>query len=665
MSKKNLYLGAAYYPEVYYFETIDEDIEYMKKARLNVMRMGEFAWSVFEPQEGQYNFKWLKKVVDKLYQNGIYSILCTPSNTPPIWLTKKHPEILRRDDNGSYAVHGGRGHGCPNSPVFNSYVQKIVSKMAQYFKDHEAVIGWQIDNEIYPWLQGCHCDFCMKEFYKHLKKKYKTIDNLNKQMALRIWSIEYSAFDQIEYPKIKDWGSHPAFTTEYIDFQMRSNANFISRQADILRENGIKVPIGTDMMTFVSQDHYITNQNLDVVMINHYHSKENFYECAFWMDYMSRLKDRPFWNTETATTANGANSVNPSLYPIGYNYINTLIPFAFRGEMNLYWLFRAHYAGPELMHSSVITSQGKPVHVFDETVQAAQTLEKCQQFLTEFELDKAEFAMSFSSNAYNIFEGQKVVAGFHYTENIIKNCYYPLLKDGIAPSVHNPNNSLDGIKVLYSPFLISIEEGDFAARLIEWVNQGGIWIAGPLTDIRNRYYAKYRNSVFGFIEDLTGIQNIYQIPSTCLNNTIEFEDGILSKTTIWNDVFLTKPEHKVIARYNSPSPSIDQKAAIVGCKVGKGEIVVMGAMPEQERLLALIKTYLKKADCAPKLKTSSNVLAIKRRNGDKIGYCVIELFYEKGWVELDGQYLDVETSTKLSGVIEIEPYSFRCLEKID
>jgi beta-galactosidase GanA len=150
-----------------------------------------------------------------------------------------------------------------------------------------------------------------------------------------------------------------------------------------------------------------------------------------------------------------------------------------------------------------------------------------------------------------------------------------------------------------------------------------------------------------------------------LNNTIEFEDGILSKTTIWNDVFLTKPEHKVIARYNSPSPSIDQKAAIVGCKVGKGEIVVMGAMPEQERLLALIKTYLKKADCAPKLKTSSNVLAIKRRNGDKIGYCVIELFYEKGWVELDGQYLDVETSTKLSGVIEIEPYSFRCLEKID
>ena len=51
---------------------------------------------------------------------------------------------------GSHAVHGGRGHGCRNSPIFNEYVKKIVSKMAQYFKDHEAVIGWQIDNEIYP-----------------------------------------------------------------------------------------------------------------------------------------------------------------------------------------------------------------------------------------------------------------------------------------------------------------------------------------------------------------------------------------------------------------------------------------------------------------------------------------------------------------------------------
>lgn len=659
-----LYLGAAYYPEVYYLETLDQDIEYMKKAHLNVMRMGEFAWSAFEPREGEYNFEWLKKVVDKLYENGIYTILGTPSCTPPIWLTRSHPEILRRDDNGSYAVHGGRGHGCPNSPVFREYVNKIVSKMAQYFKDSEAIIGWQIDNEIYPWQQGCRCDYCMQEFYNHLRKKYGTIDNLNRQLALRIWSIEYEDFSQIEYPKIKEWGSHPSFTTEYIDFQMRSNAAFISWQADILRENGVKAPIGTDMMTFMSQDHYVTNQNLDVAMINHYNSKENFYECAFWLDYISRIKDRPFWNTETATTANGATSVNASQYPIGFNYINTLIPFAFGAEMNMYWLFRAHYAGPELMHSSVITSQGKPVHTFDEIVKSHQTLNKCEQFLDEFKAQKPSFCMSFSSHAYNIFEGQKIVPGFNYVEKLL-NCYQALLQAGIAPAVYNPNLSLEGVKVLYSPFLISLEEGDFVERLIDWINNGGVWLAGPLTDIRNKYYAKYRDSVFGIIEKLTGVENLYQIPATCLNNTLEFEDGGASPTYIWNDVFETKPEHKVLARYNSPSQVINKKAAIVECAVGQGKIVLFGAMPEKDKLVKLIKNYLDQADCLPALKTSPNVLAVKRANGSKAGYCLVELFCEKGKAELDGEYLDIEKSQKVSGVIELEPYSFVCLEKIE
>lgn len=661
--KKQLYLGAAYYPEVNYFQTLDEDIAYMKKAHLNVMRMGEFAWSVFEPKEGEYNFDWLEDVVKKLYKNGIYSILCTPSNTPPIWLTRKHPEILRRDDDGQYAVHGGRGHGCPNSPVFNSYVEKIVKKMAERFKDNPAVIGWQIDNEIYPWRQGCHCDYCMDKFYEYLEKRYGTIDNLNRQWSLRIWSIEYQDFRQIEYPKIKEWGSHPSATTEYISFQVHSNADFISRQADILRECGVKVPIGTDMMTVVSQDHYITNQNLDVAMLNHYHSKKNLWEAGFWMDYMSGLKARPFWNTETATTANGSNSVNPDPYPINFNYINTLLPFAFGAEMNLYWLFRAHYAGPELMHSSVITSQGKPVHVFDEIIKASETLEKCGQFLIDYQLSQPEFAMSFSSHAWNMFEGQKVVAGFNYFENIL-NCYKTLINASLRPHIHNPNNSLDGIKVLYSPFLISLEEGNFKERLTNWIKDGGVWITGPLTDIRNQYCAKFINTVFGLIEELTGLENLYQIPATSLENTIILENGITSKTNIWNDVFEIKPEHKVIAKYQSQSANIDGKAAIVGCKVGKGEVVVMGTMPENEIMVDIIKKYLDKTHSLPDIKCSPYVIAVKRTDGKKTGYCIAETACEQGYVELDGEYIDVASGKKVNGKIDIKPYSFICLEKI-
>lgn len=663
MSGKNLYLGAAYYPEVNYFETLDEDIKYMLKAGLNVMRLGEFAWSVMEPTEGSYDFEWLKKVVNKLYENGIYSILCTPTNTPPIWLTRKHPEILRRDDDGRDATHGGRGHGCPNSPVFNKYVNKIVTKIGQTFANHPAVIGWQIDNEIYPWQQGCHCDFCMEKFHKRLAEKFGTIDKLNYEWALRIWSIEYQEFSQIEYPKIKEWGSHPSVKTEYINFQVQSNADYISRQADILRNAGINVPIGTDMMPIGSQDHVLTNKNLDVVMLNHYHSKNNFYESAFWMDYLSGIKDRPFWNTETATTANGAASVNPSPYPVDYNYINTMLPFAFGGEMNLYWLYRAHPAGPELMHSSVITAQGKPVHVFGEIIKARQTLDKCKDFLTALPLKPNKFAMSFSSFAWNMFEGQKIAADFHYFEFLMEFCYKPLFLSDIKPHIHNPQNPLDNIAVLYSPFLISLEEDGFADKLGKWIIDGGTWIAGPLTDIRNQYCGKYRKSVFGLIERLTGIENIYQIPATSLDNELVFEDNSISQSYIWNDVFNVKAEHKVLARYKSKSQEINGHAAIVSCRVGKGKIVVLGAMPDEKSLIDIIKNELISVDIKPQIHCSPDIIAIAREGGGKKGYCIAELFCEQGFVTLDKEYIDIESGETVVGKINIEPYAFKCLEQ--
>ncbi|MGB4217481.1 MAG: beta-galactosidase, partial [Bacillota bacterium] len=53
------YYGAAYYPEDWPLEQIDQDIALMKDAGLNVMRVGEFAWSRMEPVEGQYDFEWL------------------------------------------------------------------------------------------------------------------------------------------------------------------------------------------------------------------------------------------------------------------------------------------------------------------------------------------------------------------------------------------------------------------------------------------------------------------------------------------------------------------------------------------------------------------------------------------------------------------------------
>ena len=79
------YLGAAYYPEDWPLEQIDADVALMKDAGMKVMRVGEFAWSRMEPEEGRYDFDWLHTVVEKLGAAGISVIMCTPTCTPPIW----------------------------------------------------------------------------------------------------------------------------------------------------------------------------------------------------------------------------------------------------------------------------------------------------------------------------------------------------------------------------------------------------------------------------------------------------------------------------------------------------------------------------------------------------------------------------------------------------
>ena len=89
--------GGDYNPEQWLDrpDILEEDIRMMKKAGVNCVTLGVFSWSVYEPREGEFHFEWLKKIMDSLYENGIYTILATPSGARPAWLDKKYPEAMR------------------------------------------------------------------------------------------------------------------------------------------------------------------------------------------------------------------------------------------------------------------------------------------------------------------------------------------------------------------------------------------------------------------------------------------------------------------------------------------------------------------------------------------------------------------------------------------
>lgn len=99
-----MYIGAAYYPELWEREEIERDISRCREYGINLLRVGEFAWEKLETREGKFDFDWLEDVINRLWQAGISVLLCTPTSTPPRWMFAKYPEITRMGADGSREV---------------------------------------------------------------------------------------------------------------------------------------------------------------------------------------------------------------------------------------------------------------------------------------------------------------------------------------------------------------------------------------------------------------------------------------------------------------------------------------------------------------------------------------------------------------------------------
>tara|TARA_B100001971_G_C18267524_1_gene595081 strand:- start:9622 stop:10152 length:531 start_codon:yes stop_codon:yes gene_type:complete len=140
--------------------------------------------------------------VASLKAQGIDSILCTPTATPPRWLTAEHPEWMRVDINDVPFTHGTRQHCCTNNPGFRAESRRITRAMAEAFKDDAAVIGWQTDNELYCHVEECYCESCQVGFREWLALRYdQSIEKLNHAWGTLFWSQQYDDFDQVVIPK--------------------------------------------------------------------------------------------------------------------------------------------------------------------------------------------------------------------------------------------------------------------------------------------------------------------------------------------------------------------------------------------------------------------------------------------------------------------------------
>lgn len=647
------YLGAAYYPEDWPLEQIDQDIALMKEAGMNVMRIGEFAWSSMEPEEGKYDLGWLHLTVDKLAAAGIATIMCTPSATPPAWLSEHYPEILYVGYDTRPITHGGRRHACPNSPVYRDHCALIVTRMAEEFGANDNIIGWQIDNEVYPYgpSRSCCCPVCVKKFQSFMQKRYGTIENLNNAWCTNLWSQTYSSFEQLPIPRA-DILHHPSLLSAWDEFTSQSYIEFVEHQAEILHRL-TNHPIGTDMMFFGGIDHYAMNRKLDIAQYNHYHRKETLYEAGFWFDYFRTIKETPFWNTETSTCWGGG--VAPAGYEEeGFCRVNSWMPIAMGGELNLYWLWRTHWAGQELMHGSVISSCGRPMHIFGEVQEIAKGFEASSDFITGTRPVKSELAIHFSNLAYITFKNQPMIYGFNYNKSIRQDIYKPIIQKQFRPDVIDPNVDLADYKLIFTPFLPALDEGGLRERLKTWIENGGTWIVGPLSDVRTTDGTKFTSSPFGCLEEWSGVYCRYQLPGDPRDFALTWADGTESKGSLWYDGFEPKTAETLATYTEGHNKGL---AAVTSNKMGKGRVIVLGTLPLADDLKWLMVSAAAQAGILPVAEASENLLVIPRKGETGEGIIVMEYENRPASFVLPCEAVDLLTGRKHSGTVDIPPYS--------
>lgn len=468
------YRGVAYYPEAWPRERWDTDIAMMREAGINLVRMGEFAWSRFEPEDGRFSLDWWEDICARMHAAGISILACTPSATPPVWLSRRHPDCLPVFENGTRPAHGGRRHYCPSSAEYREFCARVNTRIADAVRDNPAVVAWQIDNEIA--LESgsyCCCRVCTRHFRKWLQDRYETLEALNEAWGTVFWSGDFPDWDLIAPP----YPAHArkSWRLDYARFQSDVFGDFVRQQAETLR--GVKPtwPITTnawaglnaaiDVRPLFAPCDFAANDGY----AEYYASREAY--AAVWDFFRNTMQPkRPFWLAET-------NAWNPCNTREGM--LKALRPWAYLvlakgADALIYFRWRQSRMGEE-NHPAVLDWSGRPSRAYAQVSEIFNEMQTLGPALQSLPLPKAEAALLFDFGSAHYAQLQKRAYYDHVVETSATLARLHVLSDIVSA----------GERLDLSPYrLVILPElemtSDALCRALEaFVENGGVVLAQP------------------------------------------------------------------------------------------------------------------------------------------------------------------------------------------
>ena len=366
-------IGVYYYPTAWPREQWARDIANIKKLNLEFVHMGEFDWAFMEPTEGHFDFSWLDECVDLCAKNGLKVVLCTPSPTPPVWLTQAHPEVLMVDAAGRRMQHGTRQQATWSSDLYRAYVGRIVTELGKHYGNNPAVWGWQLDNELSHYgKEPDYSDVSQAKFRAWLKTKYHNIETLNASWGDAFWSQMYQNFDQIRLPnqaeQVAQLNPHQMLDAQrwFAD----EAADYLRFQTSILRQYvGRRQWITTNFMhDFSAVNPVLSANDFDITTFTIYpaHGNANEGPLGFRMGSMATMSfaydfhrniDGHVGVMELQPGQVNWGDVNPQPYP-GAIHLWLMRAFALGSDLACTYRYREPRAGAELYHYGLAGPDG-------------------------------------------------------------------------------------------------------------------------------------------------------------------------------------------------------------------------------------------------------------------------------------------------------------------
>jgi beta-galactosidase len=680
-----MYFGVDYYPEQWVFpfggsaENPEaqwlQDAQLMRTAGVNVARIGEFAWGLCEKEDGKFDFSWLQRIMDILGEHGIQVVLGTPTAAPPIWLAKKHPEILPLDERGLVKHEGTRRAVCLNSDIYWTYSKRIVENLAQALGRHPHLIAWQIDNGLGGnFSEASFNEDTRRDWHGWLEAKYETIERLNEQLGLRHWSQVVSAWNQVPMPMAAPTVHNPALVLDWNRFCSDTIVQFAGMQAEILRRITPDRPITTNLRALRHRfDHFDLANILDFVSIESTAAlMAKPADIACEIDMLRSLKksdiktpdgDVGFWVMEQKAGNVNWQDVNALVRP-GVLRMFTYQLVSRGATAVLFFRWRQPRFGSEKFHGAVLPHHLEGSRrVFNEVAQIGEELKILAPALKGTSVATEACILYTHDNDWTLQQPFPPNKYFSLREHI--QLIYTALHDrNVLVDFARPTEDLSKYKLVFAPSLHLLSAGD-ADRLKLYVQNGGTLVGTFNTGLVDEHSIVPDDGFPNNMTDLFGleVQEFDTMPPSEENHLTfkgAFPTSHLHPARLWCD--LIEPKGcQVLATYSKDFYA--GKPAMTMHTFGLGKAVYIGTQSHQHFYHDLVGWLRNMVGLHPLLKVPENIeVSMREKDGARI-YFLLNHQTSPVRVQFYKPMHDFLTGANIVGNYDLQPFGVLVIDE--